>query len=113
MSDSIELKKAKRLKGVIVTPPDKSISHRAIILSALSKGKSIVKNFLCAEDTMSTLNAFRRLGIGITEVRSQSPSATRRGGKSEVRSSATNTNREGQDKYSDELCERNRRISGA
>ena len=67
MSDRIELKKAKRLKGKIIPPGDKSISHRAVILSSLAKGKSIVRNFLRAEDTMSTLNAFRKLGIKIED----------------------------------------------
>ena len=67
MSDRIELKRAKKLKGEIIPPPDKSISHRAVILSSISKGKSIIKNFLRAEDTLSTVNAFRRLGIEIEE----------------------------------------------
>lgn len=71
MSDRIELKKAKRLKGEITPPPDKSISHRAIMLSAIASGKSIVKNFLMAEDPASTMNAFRKLGIEIEEVRGQ------------------------------------------
>src|SRR5574340_525 len=67
MSDSIELRKAKRLKGKIIPPPDKSISHRAVILASLAKGKSVVRNFLRAEDTMRTLNAFRKLGIKIED----------------------------------------------
>ena len=67
MSDRIELKKAKRLKGEIIPPPDKSISHRAVILSSLAKGKSIVRNFLRAEDTMRTMNAFRKLGVKIED----------------------------------------------
>ncbi len=67
MSDRIELKRAKKLKGEIIPPPDKSISHRAIILSSISKGRSTIKNFLRAEDTMSTLNAFRKLGIEIEQ----------------------------------------------
>lgn len=71
MSDRIELKKAKRLKGEIIPPPDKSISHRAVILSSLAKGKSIIRNFLRAEDTMTTLNAFRKLGVKIEEVGSK------------------------------------------
>jgi len=71
MSDRIELRKAKGLKGEIIPPPDKSISHRAVILSSLAKGKSIVRNFLRAEDTMSTVNAFRKLGVKIEEVGSQ------------------------------------------
>ena len=82
MSDKIELKKAKKLKGGITPPPDKSISHRAIILSSISKGKSRIKNFLRAEDTMSTLNAFRKLGVEITEVSPPThPSPSRGEGK--------------------------------
>ncbi|MBT9536769.1 MAG: 3-phosphoshikimate 1-carboxyvinyltransferase, partial [Nitrospirae bacterium] len=67
MSDRIELRKAKRLKGEIIPPPDKSISHRAVILSSLAKGKSIVRNFLRAEDTMSTMNAMKMLGVDIEQ----------------------------------------------
>ena len=82
MSDRIELKRAKKLKGRIVPPPDKSISHRAIILSSISKGRSIIKNFLRAEDTMSTLKAFRKLGIKIEEVSPPThPSPSRGEGK--------------------------------
>lgn len=56
------------MKGEFVPPPDKSISHRAVIFSSLAEGESRIKNFLRAEDTMSTVSAFRELGIGI-EVR--------------------------------------------
>ena len=65
--DKIELSKAKSLKGTISPPPDKSISHRALIFSSLSKGKSVLRNFLKAEDTTSTINAMRMLGIEIQE----------------------------------------------
>ncbi len=58
------------MKGEFVPPPDKSISHRAVIFSSLAEGESRIKNFLRAEDTMSTVAAFRELGIGI-EVRGQ------------------------------------------
>ncbi|UCD34770.1 MAG: 3-phosphoshikimate 1-carboxyvinyltransferase [Nitrospiraceae bacterium] len=63
------------LRGELICPPDKSISHRAIILSSLAEGTSIVRNFLRAEDPLCTLEAFRLMGIEI-EVKSQ---------KSEVR----------------------------
>ncbi len=71
-----ELTKAKSLKGEIIPPPDKSISHRAVMFASIAYGKSIVKNFLRAEDPISTMNAFRIMGIEITEARTQ---------KSEVR----------------------------
>jgi 3-phosphoshikimate 1-carboxyvinyltransferase len=63
----IELRGIKSIKGELVPPPDKSISHRAVIFSSLAKGESSVKNFLRAEDTLSTVSAFRALGIGIEE----------------------------------------------
>jgi len=77
MSDRIKLRKAKELKGEIIPPPDKSISHRAIILSSIAKGKSVIRNFLKAEDTMSTLNAFRKLGVEIEESRGQGSKGSR------------------------------------
>lgn len=55
------------LKGEIITPPDKSISHRAIIISSLAKGKSLIRNFLRAEDPLKTLQAFRQMGIEIED----------------------------------------------
>ncbi|WP_333652918.1 3-phosphoshikimate 1-carboxyvinyltransferase [Dissulfurispira sp.] len=63
----VELTKAKSLKGEITPPPDKSISHRAIMFASIADGKSIVKNFLRAEDPISTMNAFRMMGIEIEE----------------------------------------------
>lgn len=52
-------------KGVFTPPGDKSISHRAVILSSIADGKSNVKGFLKSEDTLSTVNAFKTLGIKI------------------------------------------------
>src|SRR5512135_1972629 len=65
--DKIEIATARRFKGEFTPPADKSISHRAVILSSLAKGKGIVRNFLRAKDTESTMNAFRALGIEITD----------------------------------------------
>ena len=65
--DRIEISNARHFKGTISPPPDKSVSHRAIIFSSLSEGKSIVKNFLRAEDPLSTLGAFRSLGVHIDD----------------------------------------------
>jgi len=53
------------LLGEITPPPDKSISHRAIILSSLAEGRSIIRNFLYAEDPLSTIGAFRQMGVEI------------------------------------------------
>jgi 3-phosphoshikimate 1-carboxyvinyltransferase len=63
----VELTKAESLKGEIIPPPDKSISHRAVMFASIADSKSIVKNFLRAEDPISTMNAFRSMGIEIEE----------------------------------------------
>lgn len=63
----IELTKSKGLRGEITPPPDKSISHRAIMFASMADGKSVVRNFLRAEDPLSTMRAFRQLGINISE----------------------------------------------
>jgi 3-phosphoshikimate 1-carboxyvinyltransferase len=51
------------LKGEVIPPSDKSISHRAIMLASLASGKSTISNLLRAEDPLRTLNAFRMMGI--------------------------------------------------
>ena len=58
------------LKGEISAPPDKSISHRAVILASIADGKSIIKNFLYAEDPLRTVEAFKQMGIEIKEFKS-------------------------------------------
>ncbi|MBS1111932.1 MAG: 3-phosphoshikimate 1-carboxyvinyltransferase [Nitrospirae bacterium] len=63
----ISIKEKAPLKGEIAPPSDKSISHRAIILAALANGRSIIRNFLQAEDPLRTLQAFRQMGVEIEE----------------------------------------------
>lgn len=55
------------LKGETEAAPDKSISHRTVILSALSPGRSRVKNFLQADDTQATCRCLQSLGLGIEQ----------------------------------------------
>jgi len=52
-------------RGEITPPGDKSISHRSLILGSLANGHSVVKDFLISDDTLSTANAMRALGITI------------------------------------------------
>ncbi|HWR57464.1 MAG TPA: 3-phosphoshikimate 1-carboxyvinyltransferase, partial [Thermodesulfovibrionales bacterium] len=65
--DRIELKGTSCVRGEFTPPPDKSISHRAVMFSSISEGRSVVRNFLKAEDTLSTVSAFRSLGVNIEE----------------------------------------------
>lgn len=63
----MKLVQAEALKGSIRVPADKSISHRSIMFGALAEGQTTVKNFLRAEDCLSTLNAFKALGVPIED----------------------------------------------
>ena len=56
------------LKGRIRVPADKSISHRAAILSTLAEGETRIENYLRSETTHATLNCLRALGAEIEQV---------------------------------------------
>ena len=58
---------AKKLCGTLTLPGDKSISHRAVMLASLASGTSVIKNILHSDDTLTTIEAFRALGIDIKE----------------------------------------------
>ncbi len=57
-----------KLSGKITCPANKSYTHRAIFLAALSDGKSIVKKILRSNDTIATISACRGFGIEVEEV---------------------------------------------
>jgi len=60
-------KKSNNLNGTIAISGDKSISHRAIMISMLAEGKTNIYNFLESEDTLITINVARQLGININQ----------------------------------------------
>lgn len=53
------------LHGKLVIPGDKSISHRAIMLGALSHGVTTIDHFLTGQDCRTTAEAFRQLGVPV------------------------------------------------
>ncbi len=55
------------LRGEIVVPGDKSISHRAIMFSSLAEGTSRVRGLLRGEDCLSTLAAFQQMGVRVED----------------------------------------------
>lgn len=67
MSQSItfQVQPGGSLRGEIRVPGDKSMSHRSIMLGSLAEGVTHVRGFLNAEDAMSTLEAFRAMGVEI------------------------------------------------
>ena len=59
------VKRAPRIEAEITVPGDKSISHRAVIISALSNGVCVLRGFLPSDDCLRTVQALRSLGIKI------------------------------------------------
>lgn len=55
------------LHGDLKVPGDKSISHRSIMFGALAEGETRVHDILRGEDVLSTMAAFRELGVEITD----------------------------------------------
>jgi 3-phosphoshikimate 1-carboxyvinyltransferase len=53
------------LRGTVVPPADKSISHRAALLAAMGDEPVRITNYLDAEDTRSTLRAVQALGATV------------------------------------------------
>jgi len=60
-----KITRAPLIKREITVPGDKSISHRAVIIAALSNGSCVIQGFLPSEDCLCTVNALRALGIEI------------------------------------------------
>jgi 3-phosphoshikimate 1-carboxyvinyltransferase len=56
---------ARRLRGTIEPPGDKSISHRAAILNAIAQGEATIANFQTGADCLATVRCLRALGVCI------------------------------------------------
>lgn len=63
----VRVRPGRGLKGNIHVTGDKSISHRALILGALATGKTEVRGFLPAGDTLATLACVRALGVKVDQ----------------------------------------------
>jgi len=59
------VKPCPRLEGEVVLPGDKSISHRAVILNSLAKGKARIDNFASGKDCLATVRCLRALSVKI------------------------------------------------
>ncbi|MDL1871090.1 3-phosphoshikimate 1-carboxyvinyltransferase [Deltaproteobacteria bacterium PRO3] len=62
---NVRVHPAPTLRGEIQVPGDKSVSHRAVMLSALSEGVSTLRGLLMGEDVLSTIGCFRELGVQV------------------------------------------------
>ncbi|TLN18945.1 3-phosphoshikimate 1-carboxyvinyltransferase, partial [bacterium] len=55
------------LKGVVTVPGDKSISHRALMFSALAEGRSVIRGLQKGLDVKATRQCFEALGVVFEE----------------------------------------------
>jgi len=58
-------------------PGDKSISHRALMLAALARGRSELNGLLTGEDVKSSARVLRQLGPEISAIREDGPVSVR------------------------------------
>lgn len=64
---SLTIKPGGPLQGTVSVPGDKSITHRAIILSALAEGESSISGYCKGEDCLNTMRTFQAMGVQINE----------------------------------------------
>jgi len=62
---TVTFRPADAVAGTVAVPPDKSITHRAILLAAISDRRVVIDNPLQSDDTGATLGAVRALGAGV------------------------------------------------
>ena len=67
MIDRWRLEPSGTLHGTLILPGDKSISHRALLLAALSDGTSQLTGVLDSEDCRATAKALHQLGVPLEE----------------------------------------------
>ncbi|WP_053378228.1 3-phosphoshikimate 1-carboxyvinyltransferase [Nitrospira moscoviensis] len=59
------------LAGTTTVPGDKSVTHRAIMLTALAEGTSVISRYCRGEDCLNTMRALQSLGVPIDETPEQ------------------------------------------
>jgi len=64
----LRVKKVKDFSAELTVPGDKSISHRALMFSALSNGPCEITGFLASEDCLATMNALAAMGVEIEQL---------------------------------------------
>ncbi|KAA1294274.1 MAG: 3-phosphoshikimate 1-carboxyvinyltransferase, partial [SAR202 cluster bacterium] len=62
---NISLNNVSTIRGEINIPPDKSLSHRAVMFNSIANGDAKITNFLMGEDCLSTIDVLRKLGVKI------------------------------------------------
>ncbi len=64
----LRVKRVKDFSAELTVPGDKSISHRALMFSALSNGPCEITGFLASEDCLATMHALSAMGVEIEQL---------------------------------------------
>jgi 3-phosphoshikimate 1-carboxyvinyltransferase len=64
-ASTLTVRHARALGGEITVPGDKSLSHRAVLFSALADGTTVINGFLPGEDCVCTMRMLQAMGCGI------------------------------------------------
>ncbi len=67
-TDVITIAPAASIRGTISVPGDKSITHRALLLNSVARGKSQISGAGLGDDCLSTISCLRQLGVQIEQV---------------------------------------------
>jgi 3-phosphoshikimate 1-carboxyvinyltransferase len=87
MSEYLDLRPAKSMRGSITLPGSKSISNRVLLLAALAEGRTAIHDLLDSDDTRYMLEALATLGVEIErKLGSQTVVVTGCGGSFPVKS---------------------------
>ncbi len=63
----LRIEPASTIAGAVAVPGDKSISHRSVLLGAISDGETRISGFGRSADTEATIGAVRALGVRVYE----------------------------------------------
>lgn len=69
--EQLHLPVQKQLNGTMTLPGSKSISNRTLLLAALAKGKTHIRDLLASDDTARMLEALSALGVQLKKVSDQ------------------------------------------
>ena len=70
--------KKSQLKGTVAIPGSKSHTIRAVAIASLANGKSIIRNPLISNDTLSSVDCYRLLGAEIDTSKENSLASRRK-----------------------------------
>ena len=68
MMERLTLPPLRTAAGVIRLPGSKSISNRMLLLAALARGRTEIRDLLDSDDTRVMLAALARVGVGVTAI---------------------------------------------